>query len=96
MFCLVTGAACCLFQSHEEVLSLETSRSPQQTNTGTPDELEQPLMQNFHLLDEVKKVEFNEALNNYIKKLPETWEAILDADADLYVKTTEVHPHFKC
>ena len=37
-------------------------------------------MQNFHLLDEVKKVEFNEALNNYIKELPETWEAILDAD----------------
>ena len=44
------------------------------------EQLELPLMQNFHLLDELKKVEFNGALNKYIHELPEKWEEIVNAD----------------
>ena len=35
------------------------------------EQLELPLMQNFHLLGELKKAEFNMALNKYIHELPE-------------------------
>ena len=44
------------------------------------EQLELPLMQNFHLLGELKKAEFNMALNKYIYELPEEWEEIVDAD----------------
>ena len=44
------------------------------------EQLKLPLMQNFHLLDESKKVQFNGALNTYIHELPEKWEEIVNAD----------------
>ena len=59
------------------------------------DQQEQPLMQNFHLLDESKKVEFNKALNKYINELPDAWEEIVDADFGSICKNKLFHEKFR-
>ena len=59
------------------------------------DQLELPLMQNFHLLDELKRVEFNGALNRYIHELPEEWEVILDANFGSICKNKLFHEKFR-